>query len=144
MDQNGPRVRVRKIVRCPATDSFKSVSYTHLDVYKRQRSQDGQRRIALAMRAVTESLEVSLTVQAAIKKAESSASKSWLIVDKLRFEGVVSLEMLKKAAEAGDGGESLAKLVDKHFPHLHVDQPLSLALELSLIHIFPVSALIEH
>ena len=69
-------------------------------------------------------------MQAAIKKAESSASKSWLIVDKLRFEGVVSLEMLKKAAEAGDGGESLAKLVDKHFPHLHVDQPLSLALEL--------------
>ena len=26
MDQNGPRVRVRKIVRCPATDSFKYIS----------------------------------------------------------------------------------------------------------------------
>jgi len=26
MDQNGPRVRVRKIVRCPATDNFKYIS----------------------------------------------------------------------------------------------------------------------
>ena len=25
MDQNGPRVRVRKIVRCPATASFKNM-----------------------------------------------------------------------------------------------------------------------
>ena len=26
MDQKGPRVRVRKIVRCPATDNFKYIS----------------------------------------------------------------------------------------------------------------------
>jgi len=93
------------------------------------RSQDGQRRVARAMRAVTESLEVSLTVQAAIEKAEGRPSQSWLIVDKQRLQGVLSLEMLKKAAEGGDGAESLAKLVDEHFPHVHVDQPLSLALE---------------
>ncbi len=93
------------------------------------RSQDGQRRVALAMREVTESLEVSLTVQAAIEKAEGSASRSWLIVDRQRLQGVVSLEMLKKTALNGDGAESLAKLADEPFPHLHVDQPLSLALE---------------
>ena len=93
------------------------------------RSQDGQRRVARAMRAVTESLEVSLTVQAAIEKAEGSASQSWLVVDKQRLQGVVRLEMLKKAVEDGDGAETLAKLVDGHFPHVHVDQPLSLALE---------------
>jgi chloride channel protein, CIC family len=93
------------------------------------RSQDGQRRVARAMRAVTESLEVSLTVQAAIERAEGSAYQSWLIVDKQLLHGVLSLEMLKKAAEGGDGAETLAKLVDGHFPHVHVDQPLSLALE---------------
>jgi CIC family chloride channel protein len=93
------------------------------------RSQDGQRRVALAMRAVTESLEVSLTVQAAIDKAEGSASRSWLIVDRQRLQGVVSLEMLKKTALNGDGAESLAMLAYEPFPHLHVDQPLSLALE---------------
>jgi CIC family chloride channel protein len=93
------------------------------------RSQDGQRRVALAMRAVTESLEVSLTVQAAIEKAEGSASRSWLIVDRQRLRGLVSLEMLKKTALNGDGAESLAELACEPFPHLHVDQPLSLALE---------------
>jgi len=95
------------------------------------RSQDGQRRVALAMRAVTdtESLEVSLTVQAAIEKAAGSASRSWLIVDGQRLRGVVSLEILKKTALNGDGAESLTKLADEPFPHLHVDQPLSLALE---------------
>ena len=93
------------------------------------RSQDGQRRVARAMRAVTESLEVSLTVQAAIEKAEGSASQSWLVVDKQRLQGVVRLEMLKKAVEDGNAAETLAKLVDGHFPHVHVDQPLSLALE---------------
>jgi CIC family chloride channel protein len=93
------------------------------------RSQDGQRRVALAMRAVTESLDISLTVQAAIEKAEGSASRSWLIVDRQRLLGVVSLEMLKKTALNGDGAESLARLADVPFPHLHGDQPLSLALE---------------
>jgi len=93
------------------------------------RSQDGQRRVALAMRAVTESLEASLTVQAAIEKAEGSASRSWLVVDRQRLQGVVSMEMLKKTVLNGYGAESLAKLVDEPFPHLHVDQPLSLALE---------------
>jgi CIC family chloride channel protein len=93
------------------------------------RSQDGQRRVARAMRAVTESLEVSLTVQAAIEKAEGSASQSWLVVDKQRLQGVVRLEMLKKAVEDGNAAETLANLVDGHFPHVHVDQPLSLALE---------------
>jgi CIC family chloride channel protein len=95
------------------------------------RSQDGQRRVALAMRAVTdtESLEVSLTVQAAIEKAAGSASRSWLIVDGQRLRGVVSLEILKKTALNGDGAEGLTKLANEPFPHLHVDQPLSLALE---------------
>jgi CIC family chloride channel protein len=93
------------------------------------RSQDGRRQVALAMRAVAESLEVSLTVQAAIEKAEGSPSKSWLVVDKQSLQGVLSLEMLKKAVEDGNAAESLAKLVDKHFPHLHGDQPLSLALD---------------
>jgi CIC family chloride channel protein len=93
------------------------------------RSQDGRRQVALAMRAVTESLEVSLTVQAAIEKAEGSASKSWLVVDKQCLHGVLSLAMLKKAMEDGNAAESLAELVDKHFPHLHGDQPLSLALD---------------
>jgi chloride channel protein, CIC family len=93
------------------------------------RSQDPQRRVAQAMRAVTESLEVSLTVRAAIEKVVVSASQSWLIVDKHRLQGVVSLAMLKKAMADGDGAESLAKLMDEHFPHLHADHPLSLALE---------------
>jgi chloride channel protein, CIC family len=93
------------------------------------RSLDGQRRVARAMRAVTESLDVSLTVQAAIEKVEGGASRSWLIVDKQYLQGVVSLTTLKKAAEDGDGAKSLEKLVDQHFPHVYVDQPLSVALE---------------
>jgi CIC family chloride channel protein len=94
------------------------------------RSQDGQRRVAQAMRAVSESLEISLTVQAAIEKAEGGAFQSWLIVDQHRLQGVLSLEEMKKVVESGKGSESLANLItSEHFPHVHVDQPLSLALD---------------
>lgn len=61
--------------------------------------------------------------------AAVASTESWLIVNKQRLEGVLSLEVLKKAVEDGDSAESLAKLVNEHFPHVHVDQPLSLALE---------------
>jgi chloride channel protein, CIC family len=94
------------------------------------RSQDGQRRVIRAMRAVTESLDVSLTVAQALEKAGGSAFQAWPIVDKQRVQGMISLEMLKKAATDGGGEETLAKFVAPHdFPHLHVDHPLSLALE---------------
>jgi CIC family chloride channel protein len=94
------------------------------------RSQESLRRVIRAMRPVTESLEVSLTVQQAMERAKGSLFRSWPLVDKQRLIGIVSLAMLQKAVSDGETDKTLGALGEwGEFPHLHVDHALSVALE---------------
>jgi chloride channel protein, CIC family len=92
---------------------------------------NGQGRVSRAMRAATESLDASLAVQQALEKAKGSSVHAWPIVNHQRLVGMVSVTQLQQAAAEGRGGETLAALVadSREFPHLHVDHPLSVALE---------------
>src|ERR1700683_3500294 len=94
------------------------------------RSVEGQRRVICAMRPATEVLDADLTVQDAIEKIQTSGHHAWPVTDRSGVVGIVSLRTLQKAmADSGARG-TLKEAVDSgEFPHLHVDQPLSVALE---------------
>src|ERR1700733_9708607 len=95
------------------------------------RSVEGQRRVICAMRPATEVLDADLTVQDAIEKIQTSGHHAWPVTDRSGVVGIVSLRTLQKAmADSGARG-TLKEAVDSgEFPHLHVDQPLSVPLEL--------------
>lgn len=93
------------------------------------RSVEGQ-RVIRAMRPATEILDADLTVKDAMEKVRASAFHSWPVSDSSGVVGMVSMATLEK--EMGDSGaiRTLKEFVDgREFPHLHVDHPLSVALE---------------
>jgi CIC family chloride channel protein len=53
----------------------------------------------------------------------------YLVGDQERLLGVVAVEALARAREAGRGGESVESIVDDSFPHVHPDHPLDVVLE---------------
>ncbi len=94
------------------------------------RSVEGQRRVISAMRPATEILEADMTVQDAMEAVRASAFHSWPVVDNSGIVGVISLSVLQNAWGDNGGGRRLKEFVDaRGFPHLHVDHPLSVALE---------------
>jgi CBS domain-containing protein len=83
-----------------------------------------------AMRPATEILDADMTVQDAMEAVRASAFHSWPVVDNSGIVGVISLSVLQNAWGDNDGGRRLKEFVDaRGFPHLHVDHPLSVALE---------------
>ncbi|MHB8503409.1 MAG: chloride channel protein [Candidatus Acidiferrales bacterium] len=94
------------------------------------RGQEGQRQVSLAMRPANEILSAEMTVPEALEKTRSSESSTWPVTDARGVIGVLSLGKLQQAAAAGPEPKRLRELFDEaDFPHLHVDHPLSLALE---------------
>jgi chloride channel protein, CIC family len=94
------------------------------------RSVEGQRRVISAMRPATEILDADMTVQDAMEAVRASALHSWPVVDNSGIVGVISLSVLQNARGDNGGGRRLKEFVDaREFPHLHVDHPLSVALE---------------
>jgi CIC family chloride channel protein len=94
------------------------------------RSVEGQRRVISAMRPATEILDADMTVQDAMEAVRASALHSWPVVDNSGIVGVISLSVLQNAWGDNGGGRTLKEFVDaREFPHLHVDHPLSVALE---------------
>jgi CIC family chloride channel protein len=94
------------------------------------RSVEGQRRVISAMRPATEILDADMTVQDAMEAVRASALHSWPVVDNSGIVGVISLSVLQNAWGDNGGGRRLKEFVDaREFPHLHVDHPLSVALE---------------
>jgi CIC family chloride channel protein len=94
------------------------------------RQQDGHRQVILAMRPAAEVLAADMTVEDALEKIRSSESTAWPVSDERGLIGVLSFGKLQQAATAGSGTKQLKELLDgADFPHLHVDHPLSLALE---------------
>jgi CIC family chloride channel protein len=94
------------------------------------RSVEGQRRVISAMRPATEILGADMTVQEAMEVVRASAFHSWPVTDNPGVVGMVSLTVLQNAWGDGGASRTLKEFVDAHeFPHLHVDHPLSVALE---------------
>jgi CIC family chloride channel protein len=94
------------------------------------RQQEGHRQVMLAMRPAAEVLRADMTVEDALEKIRSSESTAWPVSDDRGLIGVLSFGKLQQAATAASGTKQLKELLDGgDFPHLHVDHPLSLALE---------------
>src|SRR5262249_49371251 len=93
------------------------------------RSQDGQRRVFRVLRAPTESLQVTQTAREALTAIASSEHRAWPVMQDQRLAGMISMEVLQKAAAENGTGRPLSELVDSaDFPHLHVDHTLAVAL----------------
>ena len=94
------------------------------------RSVEGQQRVIRAMRPATEILDADLTVKDAMEKVHASAFHSWPVSDSSGVVGMVSMATLEKEMADSGASRTLKELVDgREFPHLHVDHPLSVALE---------------
>jgi chloride channel protein, CIC family len=94
------------------------------------RQKEGHRQVLLAMRPAAEVLAADMTVQDALEKIRSSESSAWPVSDDRGLIGVLSFGKLQQAATAGSETKQLTELLGgADIPHLHVDHPLSLALE---------------
>jgi CIC family chloride channel protein len=94
------------------------------------RQQEGHRQVIVAMRPAAEVLAADMTVQDALEKIRSSESSAWPVSDDRGLIGVLSFGNLQQTATAGSETKQLKELLDgADLPHLHVDHPLSLALE---------------
>jgi chloride channel protein, CIC family len=94
------------------------------------RQQEGHRQVILAMRPAAEVLAADMTVEDALERIRSSESTAWPVSDDRGLIGVLSFGKLQQAATAGSEARQIREFLDgADFPHLHVDHPLSLALE---------------
>ena len=92
------------------------------------RQQEG-RLVGLATRPPAETLSPDMTALEALGKVQFSQVNAWPVVDAKGLVGVLRLGTLQTAV-AGPQPKLLDALLDRaDFPHLHVDHPLSLALE---------------
>jgi len=92
--------------------------------------QEGHRQVILAMRPAAEVLAADMTVEDALEEIRSSEFTAWPVSDGHGLVGVLNFGKIQQAATAGSEARQLKELLDgRDFPHLHVDHPLSLALE---------------
>lgn len=89
-----------------------------------------QRRVLQAMRTPKEVLASDLTVEGAIEKMKDSRNHSWPVCNVKGVIGMVRLADLQKVPVEQSGSRALMEFVDAdHFPHVHADQSLAVALE---------------
>jgi CIC family chloride channel protein len=94
------------------------------------RIQEGLRQVYQAMQPATEILSTERTVAEALEKIKESKSTAWPCNDETGVVGVITLETLQKAANAGGAARCVAELLDaRHFPHVHADHSLTAALD---------------
>jgi CIC family chloride channel protein len=120
---------VSRLQKQPIYESLARQDGIHLPTAE-TRQQEGHRQVILVMRPAAEVLAADMTVEDALEKIRSSESTAWPVSDDRGLIGVLSFGKLQQAATAGSGTKQLKELLDgADFPHLHVDHPLSLALE---------------
>jgi CIC family chloride channel protein len=118
-----------RLQKQPIYESLASQDGIHLPTAE-TRQQEGHRQVILAMRPAVEVLRADLTVDVALGEIRSSESTAWPVSDDRGLIGVLSLGKLRQAATSGSGARQIKEFLDgADFPHLHVDHPLSLALE---------------
>jgi len=105
------------------------------------RQRRGQRQIISVIQTAGQLLSAEITVQEARERVRSSELGTWLVTDSRGVIGVVSLARLERELAEG-ANKKLSEIVDPlHFPHVHPDQGLDLALEhmgVNQIEILPV------
>lgn len=93
------------------------------------RQRYGQRSVFGIMQAATEPLSGEFTVRQALEQLGGTDSGAWLVADERGTIGIITLSRLKQELAQGYD-KKLAELVDVvHFPHVHSDQGLDVALE---------------
>jgi chloride channel protein, CIC family len=94
------------------------------------RQHEGHWRVIMVMRPAAEVLSADMTVLEALEEIRASESTAWPVTDDSGLVGIVSFGKLQQAAAPGAEPKRLKDLMDgDNFPHLHVDHPLSAALE---------------
>jgi CIC family chloride channel protein len=116
-----------RLQRQPIYEALAIQDGIHLPTAEARRH--GQRLVFRVMRAVTESLSGEITVREALEQVHSSQLRAWVVNDSRGVIGVINLSTLNR--EVTDGTDKkLSDLVDViHFPHVHSDQGLDVALE---------------
>jgi CIC family chloride channel protein len=119
-----------RLQRQPIYESLARQDGIHLPSPE-SRQQEGHRRVILVMRPAPQVLPADMTVAEALQAIRSSESTAWPVTDDRGLIGVLSFGKLQQAAAAaGPEARRLRELIDgTDFPHLHVDHPLSVALE---------------
>ena len=75
-------------------------------------------------------MQSQMTVREAFERAHKTEFHSWPVADERGVVGIVGLTRLEQAMANGEETKQLRDLVDGlHFPHVHADQPLHLAIE---------------
>ena len=74
-------------------------------------------------------VSVDLSVDAAWEATRMDGRDASLIGTSERLRGVITLEQLASAREAGRGAEHVGSAMDRSFPHVHPDHPLDLVLD---------------
>jgi len=94
------------------------------------RQQHSLQQVSKAIQPATETLSQEITIAEALAQTRSSAFRAWPVTDGQRVVGVIGLQTLEREARGSTTAVRLAEIVDPtNFPHVHRDQPLSLALE---------------
>jgi CIC family chloride channel protein len=90
----------------------------------------GQRQVAQVMRAATDVLPASATVEESFKTTHGSPLHAWPVTDNRGVAGVISRAQIEQAVANGETTKPLRDLLDaRDFPHVHADHPLYVALE---------------
>jgi CIC family chloride channel protein len=116
-----------RLQRQPIYEALAIQDGIHLPTAQARRH--GQRLVPRVMRAATESLSGNITVREALEQVHSSQFRAWVVNDSRGVIGVINLSTLNRERTEGTD-KKLNELVDViHFPHVHSDQGLEVALE---------------
>jgi predicted transcriptional regulator len=82
------------------------------------------------MQTAPQTLPAQMRVNEAVELARSGQQRTWPVVDKDSFLGMLTRERLEAAFADGRKDEPLLRVVETfHVQHVHMDHPLHLALE---------------
>lgn len=116
-----------RLQRQPIYEALAIQDGIHLPTAEARRH--GQRLVFRVMRAVTESLSGEMTVREALDQVHSSQLRAWVVNDSRGVIGIINLSRLNHGLTDG-ADKKISELVDViHFPHVHSDQGLDVALE---------------
>ena len=116
-----------RLQRQPIYEALAIQDGIHLPTAEARRH--GQRLVFRVMRAVTESLSGEMTVREALEQVHSSQLRAWVVNDSRGVIGIINLSRLNRGLTDG-ADQKISELVDViHFPHVHSDQGLDVALE---------------
>jgi CIC family chloride channel protein len=118
-----------RLQRQPIYDALAVQDGIHLPTAEtRRRHRD--RQVTRVMRTATELLPSELTVRDAWERIHSGESQTWLVTDRQRVVGVITLSTLAREIAEGSDTQKLGELVGgPGFPHVHPDQGIDVALE---------------